>query len=113
MGRVIFLIFFAVFSIGGELDRCDSCHLQKAPPFNVIYRKYLVIYSSKRRIEENMVNFLTDPSKQKGVFPKEAKKIFFPKEHPLYDKKEAKEAVRELIEREDLLKKVRVTKPRE
>ncbi len=86
--------------------RCLTCHDVSAPPLSLLYRRYLMLYSSKDRIEERMVSFLTAPSKEKSSMPEGMKNRFNPQNHPIFEKEEARRAVKRVIEKEDLIKKI-------
>ncbi len=87
-------------------QHCDRCH-QKMIPYQMIYKRALLLYSSKKRIEEALSSFLTAPSREKSILPPGLKMRFNPTKHPKFDPKTAKDAIQELIEREDILKKFR------
>ncbi|MRJ03111.1 MAG: hypothetical protein GXO19_06630 [Epsilonproteobacteria bacterium] len=107
MERLIILLLPLIL-MGGTLQReCDSCHKLQIP-YQMIYRRALLLYSSKNRIERALIDFLTDPKKRNSsLLPPGLRMRFNPKEHPLFEREVAREAVRELIEREDILKKFR------
>ncbi len=92
------------------LKRCAVCHESKAPPLSRIYRRYLMLYSSKERIRNKMVDFLVSPSLQKSAMPLGMRKRFNPQAHPAYSKTVAKEAAKELIEKFDIVPRIIVPK---
>lgn len=93
--------------------RCLTCHEVSAPPLSLVYRRYLMLYSSKDRIEKRMVSFLTAPSKEKSSMPEGMKNRFNPQNHPVFEKEEARRAVKRVIEKEDLIKRIVVKPPKE
>jgi len=113
MGKIGFLLIFSVmfsFATGDVLRQCNLCHEKKSPPFNMIYKKYLLIYSSKKRVEKAMTDFLINPTLKKSLLPKEMKKRFFPQEHPKFKKSEAKKAVKKIVKDYDLIKRIKIIK---
>ncbi len=105
---VVSILLTASLLNGANLNECAKCHDKKAPPFNIIYRKYLVTYSSKKRIKEKMVDFLLNPSDKKSILPQEMKKRFFPRTHPAYSISVAEKTVEKIIEKEDPIKKIKI-----
>jgi hypothetical protein len=94
----------------GVYTRCTACHSTQAPPLSLVYRRYLMLYSSKGRIAERMTAFLVHPTKKGSSMPEGMKSRFNPQNHPAFPPEKAKEAVRELIEKEDLLKRIVIPK---
>ncbi len=109
MGKA-FLIFILIlqYTIAEEdiIKKCDSCHETTAPPLSLIYRRYLVLYSSKANIERRMVGFLASPSKKRSSMPEGMKNRFNPQKHPQFASSIAKQAVKTLIRREDIIPKI-------
>ena len=54
---------------GGIYTRCTACHSTQAPPLSLVYRRYLMLYSSKGRIAERMTAFLVRPTKKGSSMP--------------------------------------------
>ncbi len=114
MERVVLVLFLGFHSIAAGQSaipqRCTVCHEKSAPPLSLVYRRYLMLYSSKARIEKKMVDFLTAPSKEKSAMPEGMKNRFNPQNHPAFATSVAKEAVDKLIEKEDLIPRIVVPK---
>jgi hypothetical protein len=113
--RVLLLAAMVPAIVAAKTDgdiyaRCTACHSMQAPPLSLVYRRYLMLYSSKGRVAERMVAFLTHPTKKGSSMPEGMKSRFNPQNHPPFPLEEAKEAVGELIEREDLLKRIVIPK---
>lgn len=85
-------------------QKCDSCHSRQIP-YEIIYKRALLKYSSKNRILENLTRFLTNPASTPSILPPGLQRRFDPSTHPRFDEKSAKEAIKELIEKEDIIKK--------
>ena len=96
----------------GATTRCLTCHEVSAPPLSLVYRRYLMLYSAKGKIEEKMVAFLSAPSKEKSSMPEGMKSRFNPQMHPAFDRESAEKAVKALIEEEDLIRRVIVKAPK-
>jgi hypothetical protein len=113
MARVVlsFILILQVVAVeGSEFQKCLVCHENSAPPLAMVYRRYLMLYSSKSIIKERMIEFLTAPSKKKSSMPEGMKRRFYPENHPKYSLDEIKKSVNELIKREDIIPKIALPK---
>lgn len=114
MGRLALTLFLCMQWLPAasvsDLARCAACHETKAPPLSLIYRRYLILYSSKARIQERMIDFLTAPSKAKSAMPEGMKNRFNPQNHPRFKPQTIQKTVKKLIEKEDLIPKIVVPK---
>jgi hypothetical protein len=111
MVKLILLIFSAtlLFANSNSLDKCNKCHNNfTAPPYQKVYKHYLLKYSSKERIKNAMIDFLTSPATQKSAMPKGMKRRFNPDEHIVLDLMVIEKAVDILIEREDMIKRLKL-----
>ena len=110
MGRVVILLILALPGFAAEPTslpaRCTACHTKNAPPLSLIYRRYLMLYSSKERIQKRMIDFLRAPSKAKSAMPEGMKNRFNPQKHPAFSPQIAKKTVDTLIEKEDLIPRI-------
>lgn len=108
MGKIILLIFTATLIFGDEslINKCNECHYKhSAPPYKKIYSQYLLVHSSKARVEKAMINFLSAPSLEKSLMPKGMKRRLDPNKHPVFEAGTTKEAVGYIIQREDIIKR--------
>ena len=114
MGRLALILLLCVQWLPAESTasyaRCTACHEKSAPPLSLVYRRYLMLYSSKARIQKHMVDFLVAPSKAKSAMPEGMKNRFKPQNHPSFPPQVARKAVETLIEKEDLIPKIVVPK---
>ncbi len=110
MGRVILILILGIQCLPAKktaaLSQCAACHNASAPPLSLVYRRYLMLYSSKERIQKRMIDFLLAPSKAKSSMPEGMKNRFNPQKHPAFSPQIAKKAVDTLIEKEDLIQKI-------
>ena len=108
MEKVAFLLL-PLFLWGQVLhEHCDRCHENRIP-YTMIYKRALLLYSSKERIKRNLTDFLVSPSADKSILPPGLKRRFDPAKHPKFSKEIAQKAIEELIEQEDIVKKFRTT----
>ena len=111
MGKIIFLLFSAslIFANENPLLKCNECHNNfGAPPYKKVYKHYLLIYSSKERVKQAMIDFLKEPDKSKSAMSKGMQKRFNPSEHLVFTTEIIEKAVESLIEKEDLKKRLRI-----
>jgi len=52
-------------------ENCLACHREQRLPDNLIYRRYLLRYSSPQRIEDALVAYLQHPVKERSIMPAE------------------------------------------
>ncbi len=114
MGRVVMILVLILSGLAAKptspLARCAVCHTKSGPPLSLIYRRYLMLYSSKERIRKRMIDFLRAPSKAKSAMPEGMKNRFKPQKHPAFPPRIAKEAAEKLIEKEDMIPRIDVRK---
>ena len=48
---------------------CLNCHRQQQIPSNLIYKRYLMKYSTEKRMENAMFTYLKNPSKIFSIMP--------------------------------------------
>jgi len=76
MGKIIlFLLLFCLGAYAQESEemilenRCLSCHVKQQIPSELIYRRYLMKYSTKKAITEAMLSYLINPKKPDSIMP--------------------------------------------
>jgi len=100
---------------GGELKKgerleiqCLACHREQKLPDNLIYRRYLLKYSSARRIERALITYLQSPSRAQSIMPREFFLRFpFKAPSPLSESA-LRAAVRAYMERFDVKRRLRL-----
>ncbi len=108
MEKIVLLFFSAIllFSDESAVSKCNECHASfLAPPYKKVYKHYLLKYSSKVRVQKAMIDFLKEPSYEKSAMSKGLKKRFNPDEHLVFDNITIGNAVRYIIEQEDIVKR--------
>ncbi len=50
-------------------DTCIKCHEIQDIPTEILYRRYLLKYSSKAKIKSAMIKYLKNPSLEKTIMP--------------------------------------------
>ncbi len=78
MGKIIFLCtIFYVSVYGGKTSseeielqsKCLQCHKKDQIPNVLIYRRYLMKYSTQEAIEKAILKYLKDPKKENSIMP--------------------------------------------
>ncbi len=49
---------------------CLACHIKYSIPSEMIYRRYLMKYSSKDRIRQKIFEYIKNPNQEKSIMPK-------------------------------------------
>jgi hypothetical protein len=90
MGKIV---LFILLTIGISADTsflekdCLSCHKAQQIPSSLIYRRYLMKYSTEARIEDAIFSYLKNPQKSTSIMPPQFF-LKFPMKEALYLKDE-------------------------
>ena len=77
MGKITLLITLFSFTIDtnppSELlqKNCLTCHTKQKIPSELLYRRYLMKYSTNERIKRQLIPFLKNPNKMDSIMPKQ------------------------------------------
>ena len=113
MGKItVFMAFFMFFLEANENStaqisleqNCLSCHTTQQIPNSLIYRRYLMKYSTKNRIEKAMLQYVLHPQKSQSIMPPQFFLKFPMKEARLHDEKTLRQDIRTYIEHNDVTK---------
>jgi len=78
MGKIVIILsilsLFVCANTETKIDKtidetCLSCHRQQQIPNGLIYRRYLMQYSTDIRMEEAIFKYLKNPSKETSIMP--------------------------------------------
>ncbi len=111
MEKIVLLLLTSVllFADTPLITQCNECHnTHRAPPYEKIYKHYLLKYSSKMRVKKAMIDFLKAPSEEKSAMPRGMKRRFSPDEHQVFNNKNLEAALRYIIEQEDVITKLKL-----
>jgi len=87
---------------------CLACHREQKLPDNLIYRRYLLRYSSAKRIEKALSAYLKHPRQEASIMPAEFF-LRFPMREPLkMDDQTLHRYVRKYIDYFDVRKRLRM-----
>jgi hypothetical protein len=95
-----------------ELEKaCLSCHKEQQIPSDLIYRRYLMKYSTPDRIEKAMFAYLKEPLQSRSIMPPQFF-LKFPMKLPMsMDDKTLKKEIRAYIRKFDIKKRLILKKP--
>ena len=115
MGKIILTVFLLLTCIyaegkGSQSDtleaQCLKCHQEQQIPDSLIYRRYMMTYSTNRRMEEAILTYLKAPEASRSIMPKPFFLKFPMKETLHMDKDVLRRYVRAYLEKYDLKKKL-------
>lgn len=108
MEKIVIVISLCTFYLFANTDAqsmknldsaCLSCHTQQQIPNRLIYKRYLMLYSTDKRMEKAMFKYLKNPAKETSIMPPQ----FFLK-FPMKEKLELDDMVLKINIREYLKK---------
>jgi len=107
MAKLIFLTLFFTLLTASDLDtNCLNCHKKEQIPTYLIYKRYLLKYSTKDRIKKAIYSYLKNPTKENSIMPKPFF-LKFPMKKPLHLSDEVlKKNIEEFIEKYDVKKRL-------
>jgi len=115
MGKIIFLciVLYVGLYAGESSDAkqqlqktCLQCHLQEQIPNDLIYRRYLVKYSTKEAMKKSIIKYLKNPHKENSIMPPPFFLKFPKKERSNLDEKTLEENIRAFLNTFDVKKKL-------
>lgn len=89
---------------------CLACHKSQQIPSQLMYKRYLMKYSSKKDVAGAMMQYLKDPKKSTSIMPAPFFLKFPMKEDLNLTHVELKQGINEFIEQFDLQKRL-ILKP--
>lgn len=106
---VIFMLFFIFLEGREELNNgCIKCHKEMKIPTEVIYTRYLLIFSERKKIKKAMFDYLVKPSYEKSVMPKGFLHRFGIKEPSTLSKQALEKELDEVLEYYDIKKRIKL-----
>jgi hypothetical protein len=67
---VFILININLFATDVLMQKCIQCHINQKIPSDMIYRKYLLRYSTSQNISQAIYNYIKAPSPKTSIMPK-------------------------------------------
>ncbi len=113
MGKIILLVslfWLEIYAQESEevilQNSCLSCHTKQQIPSELIYRRYLMKYSTKEAMTEAMLSYLIRPKKSKSIMPTQFFLKFPMKPSLDFSESELRENISSFIEMFDVKKKL-------
>jgi len=78
MGKIVFILSFVSLCLYAEgvntqeqsvQKNCLTCHQQQQIPSSLIYKRYLMKYSTSKRMEKAIFTYLKYPDKADSIMP--------------------------------------------
>jgi hypothetical protein len=108
MVRAIFLILITLTLNANELEQnCLKCHIKNQLPTNLIYKRYLMKYSTKNNMKTAIFNYLKNPKIQNSIMPKQFFIKFKIKNNIKLDDKTLKRDIDLFLEKYDIKKRLK------
>jgi len=112
--RLWLLLSVAVFGqvesleVGSLEKDCLSCHKAQQIPSAMIYKRYLMKYSTIKKIEESMLSYIKNPQKSTSIMPPQFFLKFPMKDTLKIEEKKLQRNIKAYIEKFDLKKKLQI-----
>jgi len=105
------LSLFVCANTDTQIDKtCLSCHRQQQIPNGLIYRRYLMQYSTDRRMEEAIFKYLKNPSKETSIMPPQFFLKFPMKEKLQLDDLKLHDSITKYLQRFDIKEHIIIEK---
>jgi len=111
MGRILNIGMISVMAsglFGSETlqQNCLKCHQEQQIPSDLIYKRYLMKYSTPERIEKAMFDYLKDPLQSRSIMPPQFFLKFPMKSPTLMDDKTLHREIHAYIKKFDIKKRL-------
>ena len=114
MGKIVWIIsIFTLFLTAQDLIKddtlevnCLNCHQKQQIPSSLIYKRYLMKYSTEKRMEDAMFMYLNNPSKAFSIMPAPFFLKFPMKEKVELDERTLRSHIQAYLEKYDIKKRL-------
>jgi hypothetical protein len=111
MVRYIVIFIGVVIVEGDNLKRdCLECHTLHSIPSEMIYRRYLMSYSSKDKIKKRIFEYLQNPNPKTSIMPPQFFLKFTMKRKSLLEESIMRERIDEFISHYDVEGRISISK---
>lgn len=108
MVKIITIAMLSTLSFGDSFDtNCLACHKKSEVPLDMIYKRYLLKYSSPKSIKSAMIAYLKAPSFESSQLPKGLLMNMPIKPKSTLSQAELEKSVDEYLNRYDIKKRLR------
>jgi len=103
------LVTMSIYAQEADVQRdCLSCHQAQQIPNDLIYKRYLLKYSSKTAIENAMIKYLKNPKQSDAIVPSAFFLKFPMKKALVMPEPILHQNIRSFIETFDVKKKIKI-----
>ena len=112
LSMTFIVLTLSLFAVESTVDNdaletnCLHCHQEQQIPSNLISKRYLMKYSTDRRVEEAMFKYLQDPKKEHSIMPAPFFSKFPMKEKSILDDVSLKQNIKVFFEKYNMKKKL-------
>jgi hypothetical protein len=106
MVRLAFILLLTQFLQADAQTSCLNCHQKNQIPNELIYKRYLMKYSTKEYMKEAIVAYLKNPNKKNSIMPSVFFSKFPMKEAIKKDKKDLEKDIFEYLDKFDVKKRL-------
>ena len=108
MERVIILALLTTLLNANKLEtNCLDCHVKNKLPTELIYKRYLMKYSTKNNMKNAIFKYLKNPETKNSIMPQQFFLKFNSKNTVNLDDKELLESIELFLDKYDIKKKLR------
>jgi len=105
----VMAVTISIFAQDADLQRdCLSCHQTQQIPNSLIYKRYLMKYSTETAIENAMIKYLQNPKKSESIMPSAFFLKFPMKEALQVPEPVLRQNIRSFIDTFDVKKKLKI-----
>ncbi len=108
MEKITIFILLLSISIHADIlqQNCLGCHQKQQIPSQLIYKRYLLKYSTPKRIQKAIFAYLKKPKKENSIMPPQFFLKFPMKEESSLQDKKLHEIIELFLKRYDLKKRL-------
>jgi hypothetical protein len=107
MGKIVFLLLgFTLYLVADNPEDCLACHQKNQIPSALIYKRYLLKYSTDKAIKEAIYAYLKSPQKSHSIMPSVFFVKFPMKQKTAMDDQALKEVINLYAEHFDIKKRL-------
>jgi hypothetical protein len=106
--KVAFLVVGTLIVNASSLDtNCLNCHKQNKLPTKLMYKRYLMKYSTQKNIKDAIYKYLKNPNPKNSIMPQQFFLKFNTKNIPKIDDKALLKNIDLFIQKYDLKKRLK------
>jgi len=110
MGKIAIVLTIVTFFLQADSleQNCLNCHKKQQIPSELIYKRYLMRYSTHLSIESKMLEYLKNPQKSNSIMPPQFFLKFPMKKATILEDRVLKENIELFLNRFDIKKRLKL-----